>query len=273
MLTRVDVSTGQGDLFTLQLDDEESGYLVLDIGGLDPVKATLSSSSFAGVDGEAFQSASLPTRNITFKLGLDPNPLEDSVRSLRNRLYDIFMPKSFVTLKFYMDDGLTVQVPGVVEDCSSPLFAQEPEANISIICYEPDFIDPVTVNVTGNTTSSTSNILIPYSGSSDTGVVFKLNVDRTLSDFSIYHTTPSGDLRQLDFSAPLVSGDVVTISSITGDKGATLTHLGAQSSILRAVSPQSKWLRLNRGVNKFRVYAVGAGVPWTLDYITRYGGL
>ncbi len=44
MLTKLDVSTVQGDLLTLQLDDVSEGLVVLEVEGLDPVKATLVSS-------------------------------------------------------------------------------------------------------------------------------------------------------------------------------------------------------------------------------------
>lgn len=273
MLTKLDVSTSQGNLISFQFDDDDSGFLVQNIDGLDPVKATLTSSSFAGVDGEQYQSARRETRNIKLTVGLEPNPLTDSVRDLRKQLYGYFMPKSEVTLTFYDDDGPTVSIVGRVESFESSLFSQEPVVDISLICYDPDFIDPVIVHLTGNTTSSTSETVVEYDGTVDTGTIITLNVNRTLSDFSIYHQPPNDDLRQLDFSAPLVAGDVLVISSVVGDKGVTLTRGGVQSSLLYGMSPQSSWIEFMPGDNKIRIYAVGAGVPYTLDYLNKYGGL
>jgi len=278
MLTKLDVSTSQGNLLSFQLDDDTSGFLIQNIDGLDPVKATLVSSSFAGVDGGQYQSARRETRNIKLTVGLDPNPLVDTVRGLRKRLYAYFMPKSEIALTFYDDDGPTVNVAGRVESLETALFAQESAVDISIICYDPDFIDPVIVHLpesgqTLQTTSGTSNSIISYDGTVDTGTVITINVDRDLSDFSIYHQPPNDALRQLDFSAPLVAGDVLTISSITGDKGVTLTRAGTQSSLLYGMSPQSSWIELMPGDNKLHIYATGAGVPYTIDYVTRYGGL
>jgi hypothetical protein len=277
MLTKLDVSTSQGNLLSFQLDDDASGYLVQNIDGLDPVKATLVSSSFAGVDGEQYQSARRETRNIKLTIGLDPNPLTDTVRGLRKQLYGYLMPKSEVTLTFYDDDGPTVSIVGRVESLESALFTQEPVVDISIICYDPDFIDPVTVHLPTSgvlqTTSSTSDAVIPYDGTVDTGTVITLNVDRTLNDFTIYHHPPNDDLRQLDFSAPLVAGDVLTISSVIGDKGVTLNRAGTQTSLLYGMSPQSSWIELMPGDNLLHIYATGAGVPYTIDYVTKYGGL
>ncbi len=278
MLTKLDVSTSQGNLLSFQFDDDTSGYLVQNIDGLDPVKATLVSSSSAGVDGEQYQSARRETRNIKLTIGLEPDPLMDTVRGLRKRLYGYFMPKSEVTLTFYDDEGPTVNVVGRVESLEASLFTQEPAVDISIICYDPDFVDPVTVHLpasgqTLQTTSSTSDTVISYDGSVSTGTVITLNVDRTLGDFTIYHQPPNDDLRQLDFSAPLVAGDVLTISSVIGDKGVTLTRAGSQSSLLYGMSPQSSWIELMPGDNRLHIYATGAGVPYTIDYVNKYGGL
>lgn len=274
MLTRVDVSTPQGDLLSFQLDDDASGFLVQDIDGLDPVKATLVSSSFAGVDGAQYQSSRREARNIVFAVGLEPNPLTDTVRGLRNRLYAFFMPQTKVDLTFYDDEGPTVTISGVVEDSPSPLFTKEPKMTVSITCFKPDFLGVDLGHIgDGMTTSGTAGRTIFYPGTSKTGTVITLNVNRALSDFTIYHQPPNDDLRQLDFSAPLVAGDVLTISSVTGDKGVTLNRGGTISSLLYGMSPQSSWIELKPGSNVITFYATGAGVPYTIDYVSRYGGL
>lgn len=275
MLTRVDVSTPQGDLLSFQLDDEEAPYSIQNIDGLDPVKATITTTAFAGLDGVQFQSARREARNIVITAGLNPNPLTDTVRGLRSRLYAFFMPTTKVDLTFYDDEGPDVTISGVVEDAPAPLFTQEPAMNISIMCPTPDFVDVATTHIgDGMTTSSNTGRILSYSGTSKTGTVITLNVNRTLSDFTIYHQPPNDDLRQLDFSAPLVAGDVLTINSVTGSKGVTLTRGGTITSLLYGKSPQSSWIEfLPGGNNVITFYATGAGVPYTLDYVARYGGL
>jgi hypothetical protein len=274
VLTRVDVSTPQGDLLSFQLDDEEASFLVQNIDGLDPVKATLSSSSYAGIDGAQFQSARREARNLVFTVGLNPDPLTESVRGLRLRLYNFFMPGTQVNLTFYDDEGPTVTISGVVEDAPSPLFTQEPAMNISITCFKPDFIDVTTTHIgDGMTTSGNTGRNFSYQGTSKTGTVITLNVNRTLTDFTIYHQPPNDLLRQLDFSASLVAGDVLTLSSVTGDKRITLNRGGTESSLLYGMSPQSQWIEFMPGNNVITFYATGAGVPFTLDYVAKYGAL
>lgn len=273
MLTKLEVRNSQGSLLTMLLEDPSSGLIIDDIDGLTPVKATLVSSSFARLAGEQYQSNRRETRNVVIKLELDPDFVEASVRELRKDLYDYFMPSAEVTMRFFMFDGLIVNIWGVVEDFDSPLFTDKPEATISIMCFKPDFLGLDEVEVEGGTTDTTDEILVEYEGSIETGIVFALEVDRTLSEFTIYHRPPDGSLRTLDFAASLAAGDVLTISTVAGSKGATLTRSGSNSSLLYGVSPQSNWIELTKGDNYLRVYATGAEIPYTITYLPRYGGL
>lgn len=273
MLYKVEVRNAQGALLSLPLDDVSSGLVVQDIQGLDPVKATIVSSNFAQLDGTQYHSSRREARNIIMVLGLEPDYVMASVRDLRNSLYSFFMPKSEIFLRFYMDEGLTVNIMGRVETFEAPLFAKEPKAFISILCFDPDFLDLDPVELTGSSTSTTDETTITYDGSVETGLVFVLNVNRTLGAFTFYFKPPDGTLRSMDFAASLVTGDVLTINTVSGAKGATLTRAGTNSSLLYAVSPQSNWHELQNGDNKIRIYATGAAVPYTLTYTARYGGL
>lgn len=276
MLQLVEVRTRQGDLLSLPLEDDSSGFRVAEIEGLDPVKATLVSSNFANMDGEEYQSSRREPRNIKLQIELDPDPeTGDTVYGLRKQIYKFFMPKSEVSFRFFMSDGLEVDIVGRVETCESALFTQEPAVDISTMCFKPDFYELTPELVPGNTVSDDTDMVIDYAGSIETGIQLTLNVNRSVDSFSVYHTPPDGDLRTLDFdNVPLVADDVLTINTNRGPtKGATLVHLGTTSSVLRGVSPQSAWLELQPGPNAFRVYAEGAAVPYTVQYTNKYGGL
>lgn len=273
MLYKVEARTPQGDLLSLEFADISDGLIVEEIGGLDPVNATLTSTNFAQQDGSQFQAARRENRNITIKLSMDPTG-EDSVEDLRTRLYKYFMPKSPVSLRLYSTNGLTVDIDGRVETMVAPLFVQDPEANISIINFDPDFIALDPTVVTGLSTDDTVATTIPYEGTSETGVVFVVNVAHTLSEITFYQTTPTGTVYTLDFSASLVPGDKVTISTVDGNKFATLTRAGVDTSVLYGISPQSKWLKLEPGDNDIKVYATDVGGSFaSVTYTSRYGGL
>ncbi|ATN93669.1 minor tail protein [Streptomyces phage Scap1] len=274
MLQLVEVRTRQGDLLSLPLEDDSSGFRVAEIEGLDPVKATLVSSSFANMDGEEYQSSRREPRNIKLQIELDPDPETDTVYGLRKQIYKFFMPKSEVSFRFYMSDGLEVDIVGRVETCESALFTQEPAVDISVMCFKPDFYELTPELVEGTTTSGETPITIEYAGNIETGIQLTLNVDRTLPEFSVFHVPPNDETVQLDFdSDPLEPGDVLTISTVRGSKGAILTRAGVESSVLYGISPQSKWIELQPGTNTIRVYAEGADIPLTIQYINKYGGL
>lgn len=274
MLNKVEVRNRRGSLLSLPMDDISEGYIVAEIEGLGPVKATLVSSSFAGQDGSQYQSSRREERNLKLTLELEPDYISTSAGDLRDNLYNFFMTKMPVSLRFFDDRGLTVDIAGRVETCDPAIFTDKPAVDISIICFDPDFIDlnPVTIN--GLTVADSTEILLPYPGTVDTGTTLVMNVDRAITEFSIYHRLPDDSMRQFDFAAPLQIGDTLTISSIKGSKGVTLTRSGSDSSLLRGKSPQSAWIELDGpGDNYIRVYAVGAGIPYTLTYTPRYGGL
>jgi len=273
MLTHFEVRTPQGNLLTLYLEDDTSEFVVERIDGLDPVKATLVSSSFAAMDGSQYQSSRRENRNILLRLALEPDYSTTSVRDLRKLLSSFFMPKEQVGLRFYTTDDPPVDIWGRVEDFNSPLFVSEPKVDISILCFDPDFVETTPIELSGNTVSDSTETLIEYKGTIETGFVFELNLDRSLSEFTIYHRLPDDTIRTMEINASLEIGDVLRISTVVGSKGVTLTRGGVESSLLYALSPQSSWLELFPGNNYFRVYATGDEIPYELTYSVRHGGL
>lgn len=273
MITKVEARTDQGSLLILTLMDPSNGYALAEIEGLDPVAATLVTAASSNRSGVRPQSARKNPRDLTLKIDYVPDFVTSTVQGLRQALYDFFTPPAWVNLRFYLDTGLVVNIRGQVETFNSPLFTDSPKATIGIQCYDPDFIDNTLSTVSGVTTYLDNTIDVQYTGTADTGFVFTLNVDRTLTEFSIYNTTPDGSLLQLDFAESLIAGDVLQISTIEGNKGASLIRSGVVSSMLRGVSPSADWVVLQKGLNELRVYAEGAAIPFTIAYNNYYGGL
>ena len=272
-LLRVEVRTDSGALLQLPLQDISEGFAIEDITGLDPVKATFVSSSFAQIDGAQFQSSRRAERNLVFKIGLEPDYVASSIDILRQRLTSFFKTESRVSLRFVMAGGLSVDIVGRVETFDAPRFTQEVIATISVMCFNPDFFNPTPIMVSGVSTPTINASIINYIGSVDTGFVFKFNINRTLNEFTIYQSPADGILRSMPFSLPLLAGDVLAISTVPGAKSVRLLRGGTLTSVLYGLSPYANWICLFPGDNALRVYAEGAAIPYTIEYTTKYGEL
>lgn len=281
MFTKVEVRTSQGALLILPLNDIIGGLIVETIEGLGPVKATLVSSSFAQLDGAQYHSSRREPRNIKIRLGLEPDYITELIPDLRQRLYEFFMPKSQVSLRFHTYDerldvlerDLDIDILGRVESFETALFTKDPAVDVSLICFDPDFYDPVPVEISGETVDDLTETTIDYIGTVETGLIFALIVDRDVTEFTIYHRPSDGTLRTLDFAAPLIAGDILMISTVVGSKSVIRLRSGVETSLLYSLSPQSNWIELLPGDNQIRVYAEGAPVPYEIEYTTKYGGL
>lgn len=272
------VAVGDGSVgsLTVQLGDVSGGINIINIDGLDPVKATLTSSNFAGQAGAIFQSSHRETRNITMKFGIEPNPATQTVRSVRNSIYNIFREGTQILLKFYDDESTDVsdgyQIYGRVETCEPPTgrFAQEPEVDISILCFDPDFFDPEVIRLTDLTTADTTATSIDYVGTAETGMMFTVNINATISEFQIYYTDGNSITSTMNVAASFLAGDTVTIITTPGSKSASLFRAGVTTSILYAISPQSVWPQLAPGTNLLRFSADGS-MPAAISYTKRFG--
>ena len=273
MLTQVTAQNVRGDLLLLPLADSSGGYIVRNIDGLDPVKAVLASSSIAQVDGADFQHARRDIRNITMKIGIQPDWSVTDVGDLRKSLYAFFMPKSPVTMSFYLDDALFATTDVIVESCENSMFSADPEVDISLICYDPDFYDTALTTVSGSTVTDMTEQVITYAGSSDTGVVFKMTLPRNISDLMLYNTRPDGIINIFYAQGTFLSGDIIKIGSIEKDKYFRIVRAGLEYSVLYWMNRTSSWISLQEGDNRFRAVTSGTAISFTLEYTNKYGAL
>lgn len=284
LLKSLSAENSRGSVLELPLEISSGGYLVKSIDGLGPVKASVVSSSFANLDGSQYHTSRLGERNIVLQLGLEPDYSQESVFHLRNRLYDFFMPKSSVKLKFNLYDkfednillaNLMVEIEGRVESNDPSIFSKDPANDVSILCMNPLFVDPEQIIFEGFTVDDTTETVLDYKGNVETGVLFRISPDRAMAGFTIYHSTPGNELRTTYFNGALESGEVVEINSVRGEKSVMhTTILGVESSALYSMTPQSNWLELVPGENYIRVYSDdGTPVPYAIEYTNKYGGL
>ncbi len=114
MLTEVKAYSAWQSAPTLLLNptgrSETDLIQIRNIDGLDPVKASVNTSSYGSVDGASFTGSAVSTRNIV--LTVHPNPDWDiwTHESLRRLIYSYFMPKRPIRLVFYSDDTISAEL-------------------------------------------------------------------------------------------------------------------------------------------------------------------
>lgn len=282
LLEKLDILNAMGSTLTLPLEKDTKGFFVRDVKGLGPVKATLTSSTVASLDGAWFSSGRREPRNLLIKLGLDPDYSLYSAHDLRNELYDYLMPNTEAKVKLrmydhrktgYLDQYLNVEIDVRVESLELDMFTRDPSVDISLIAYRPEFVDPENTIFEGVTTDTLDEELLDYQGTINTGVLFTIFPNRALREFTIYHIPPNQKLYKVYYTQELEDSTTLEISSIPGNKYVRRYTNGIESNRLPFLAPQSDWLTLMPADNKIRVYAEGAPVPYTIEYQNKYGGL
>jgi len=278
MLTTIELIKKDGGVLTLPIYDP-TNFAVIDVQGLDPVKANIVTSNFSQMDGVQYQASRREMRNIVFKIRILSTPGGLDVQELRKQLYEYLLPKSNIKIGFTQNNDSLVFINGQVESFDAPIFVKEPEATISVLCFDPDFYSETefTFNGTSVATSSTTNTSLVYNGDIDSGFLFTITANASTNFFTIQNTETNGAIRTMTFSDTtglLISGDVIKISTVPGNKYVTRTRSGTENSILWALDRTSDWLKLYPGNNLIRVRtATTVNHPYTIKYTEKIGGL
>lgn len=288
MITSVEVRNRSGAVQAFNLTDDSNGYQVRDISGLDPAAASIVTSTLAEIEGETYQTSTTGKRNIILTLGYSPDYVSSSVESLRENLYDFFIPKSWVQLDFKKDTTTKVfRITGYVETMDAPLFTNDPVATISILCLDPFFINPKAVNLSGSFENETSStIRLNYEGNAPTGIVFSLTNGVATDQVTLKHTdshlnvtTFYLDGTRAPFSK-LIAGSKVIITSVDRQKDISLNLGGsATTSYLKGIGTDATWIKINKSSRQLVVSVRPTDAPstykyqWSLSYYERFSGL
>ena len=107
--------------------------------------------------------------------------------------------------------------------------------------------------------STTDNIEIRNDGD-ETGFIIQIEAVTDVTVPEIAAVTPTiynADTGEyLQIKGEILRGDIITISTKTGNKTVTLTRNGVDSNIINRLVAGSTWLTLREGLNTFHVQAV-----------------
>lgn len=282
MVTRVEVFGASPSAPELPLGGfmpNDDSIQIKNIDGLGPVAANIESTQYATTRGELYQGSSVGKRNIVMTLGYNPDWEGDqTIASLRQKLYRYFMPQFWVKLRFFTDEYPPADIEGYVESFDPNIFSQDPEVQISVVCPKPDFIEADASIITG-VVDSANEFEFEYVGTVDTGFELAIRSAPARVNYTgvINVTLMSPETPQL------FSVNPVTISATQYFKLSTVPNAkrvetvavidGAVMSLIRQMSNDSVWPVIQPGPNILKVGATLPGQVWTLGYFNRFGGL
>lgn len=261
--------------FTLILENETgeqinmtttaNQYMTSEIDGLYPPAGTISTSTYAGMDGSYLNNAFIEKRNIVISFEMRGFDIE----KCRHQLYKIVKTSRYIKV-FYKTPNTDVYTEGYVETCEISNFQQLVSGQISIIC--PDiywystntqiaeysqvfgsfhFVFPDDDKLFPIGVYNTQNTMTIQNDGDETG--FTLEISGGPAKNPTIYNIATGEYMQI--SGDIEQGDIIRITTKTGNKTVTLDRWGVKTNIINRLVSGSAWLNLREGENKFALSA------------------
>lgn len=286
MINAITVTNHLGDSISIELAfPEKSGFVVHELSGLGPPKATINATELSTDDGSRYNSARISSRNIVLRLELLTPDGKTDADDVRLATYKYFPIKKKIKLTIYTDNRVC-EIDGYVESNEPDIFTKKSMNVISIVCPNPYFysVEPTSTLFFGveplfefpfENASLTEDLIefgsikneteqiIYYTGDAETGVIIYVNALGPASNLSIYNADTRTSMSILSekllakTGSDIKDGDEIIISTVKGDKFVYLHRDGELINILNCISRDSDWFQLVRGDNLF---------AYTMDY-------
>lgn len=284
MIRKVTVTNYLDESLTIDLfeEDPDHGFLIKSIEGLGPPKANINTTELATADGSLYNSARLDERNIVIKMEFQNAP---DIETVRQRTYKYFPIKKRLTLIIEADHRI-LSATGYVEKNEPDIFSKREGNVISIICDDP-YLYSAGLTGTNETTfygvdpefefefenevgeselefgsiESDMEKNIYYSGDSEVGITIVIHALGECGSIVIYNTgtrermrIDSDRIKEMTGHG-IMNGDDIIITTMRGNKKATLLRGGYYRNILNALDRDSDWFTLTKGDNIFAYVA------------------
>ena len=217
-----------------------SRYMFSKIKGLDPPTGTVSTSNYAEMNGSYLNNAFIEKRNVVIPFemrGFD-------VELRRHELYRVVKPSRYIKI-YYSTKNISVYAEGIVETCEVENFERLTNGQISILC--PDNDEPFPIGMYNTQDMMTIN-------NSGDEVGFTLEISGGPAKNPTIYNALTDEYMQI--SGDIQKGDVITITTKTGNKTVLLEREGVVKNIINRLIAGSTWLNLKAGENKFYVRAL-----------------
>lgn len=223
----------KGELLELT---HNTAYAITSITGLNPPAANINTVNAALVDGATFNSSKVGMRNIVINLAIQ-NPAEKN----RVNLYQYVKTKKPCTV-YFQNGRRNVYIEGYFETLDVNLFENIQMAQISIICPQPFFID-----VDNQVVQFLHTFNVANGGDIETGAIITITTTGGSVVNPSITNSDTGEYFALDYTIP--DSATLTINTIRGQKGVTLTSGGTMTNLINYIMSGSTWLQLDTGAN------------------------
>lgn len=254
----------------IDLSKTANRFMFSKIEGLNPPAGTISTSTYAGMNGSYLNNAFIEKRNIVIPFEMRGFGVEKR----RQELYKVVKPSRYIKV-YYKTSDIDVYAEGYVETCEIENFEMLTKGQISIICPDPylyntseisasysqiigGFSFPFPKNdkpfILGQYNSQ--NIMTIFNSGDEIGC--KIVIEGSSSDeiSAVNPTIYNADTDEyLQIQGEILNGDIVTITTKTGNKTVTLERSGVTTNIINRLVSGSTWLTLREGENNFYLRA------------------
>ncbi len=249
----------------IDLSQTANCLLFSKIEGLNPPPGTISTSTYAGMDGSYLNNAFIEKRNVVIPFEMRGFGIEKR----RHELYKVVKPSRYIKI-YYSTKNISVYAEGIVETCEMENFEMLTKGQISIVCPDiywystetqiaeysritgafhfvfPDNDEPFPIG-----RYNTQNIMTIVNDGDEVGFTLEISGGPAKNP-TIYNAVTDEYMQIL---GELKDGDIITITTKTGNKTVTLEREGVVTNIINRLVSGSTWLTLRPGENKFYVRA------------------
>ena len=252
----------------INLSTTANNFMTSKIEGLNPPPGTISTSSYAGMDGSYLNNAFIEKRNLVIHFEMRGMGVE----SRRHQLYKVVKPSRYVKV-YYKTAGIDVFTEGYVEICEVSNFEQLVSGQMSILCpdiywYSTESVMAYYSQITGAFTFpfptesnpepfvlgkyNTQNIMEIINDGDEIGFTLVIEALEDARSPTLYNAD-----EYLQITGEILAGDIITVTTKTGHKTVTLDRGGVKTNIINRLVSGSTWLTLREGKNRFYLRGTG----------------
>lgn len=222
--------------------------------------------------GGVFQNRQSINRQVVLNIRLNPNyGAGETVKSLRQNLYKMLSPrwKQPVRVQLMLAGTVVAEVEGHVSGMPMNPFVKDPEVQITIDCLSACWFAPTPVNYVPDSPSFPT---IDYEGTAPVGFWMQIQYPQNSNNFEIHHI--DNPFEKIKVAMTFYQNDILSIDTRPGLRSVLLTRNAVTTSVLSALTEDSKWIELYEGTNELRAITVAtAGISWLgVSYVPQWWG-